>query len=647
VRGFSSQPLYNGFQTGLLNVTNEGIDRVEVTKGPNSILYGQSSAGGTINFVPKGAMLAGARTSASAGIATNDGYRASFETGGAVAGKPGTGFRLGGGYQEFTREQQFFWNSQAAIYGGYRTNLTDKITFEMNAERSRKKTNPARTEAFVSLGSGPARVTDPYNRLRKDRNFNYHGPWSEREGDTWVSSGYLTAQINTKLTLRLGALYSRQNETANVIDGVYGLNTAATATGYYQDGTRRQVVNGFKADLLYQTELGRFAVDTIIGFESHDSRDRFNQFRTNPAVTPITITIPFTRKPVEGDYPRPPARSLYTNWSAGTLDELSWTNLRFTQFVTAPGNRATLMWGVARGEGDNVTSDFRTQGTAVATGRDTTYTVGGTFVLHASDRGKLIAFANTSTSFLIQRGNKQNPQDFTGFTSVAALRAFVDTVKPNAIDPQTGEGFEAGVRYSMADGRFRAELLGYQQERSNIARQFFVRESNVVGELNEQVIATYQLASGREQSRGIELSVDWRPNRAFSIYASGVISDGEVKSNPEAPEEVGFQLVRSPEKMWNFWARYAPDAGRLRGFVAGLGASYRNSTRTRPELNDRFRLSDDYTVARALIAYEFSGAKAKHAVSLNIDNLLDEEYVAENAILSEPITFRFNYKLTW
>jgi iron complex outermembrane receptor protein len=53
VRGFVSEPLYNGFQTGLLNVSTDGIGRVEVTKGANSILYGQSSAGGTINFVPK------------------------------------------------------------------------------------------------------------------------------------------------------------------------------------------------------------------------------------------------------------------------------------------------------------------------------------------------------------------------------------------------------------------------------------------------------------------------------------------------------------------------------------------------------------------------------------------------------------------
>jgi len=647
VRGFSSQPLYNGFQTGLLNVTTDGIGRVEVTKGPNSILYGQSSAGGTINFVPKAAVLSGSMTSLSVGAGTNDGYRASFETGGEIVGKTGTGFRVGGGYQEFTRQQQFFWAGQSAIYGAYRTNLTDKITVEVNAERSRKKAHPARTEAFVSLGAGTARITDPNNRLRNDRNFNYHGPWSYREGDSWISSAYLTARLNTKLTLRVGGIYTRQNEEANSIDGVYGLGTNMTATGYYQDTALRQVVHGFKADLLYQTTLKNIEIDSIIGFESHESRAQAEQVRTNPAVTPITITIPFTRKAVEADFPRPPAKSLYTNWSVSTAGKLSWTNLRFTQFITAPEKRATLMWGVAQGEGDNLTIDNRTQSQAIAEGKDTTYTVGGTYLLRSTDAGKWIAFANTSTSFLIQAGNRQNPNDFTGFTTVAALRAYVNTVQPKAIDPQTGEGQEVGIRYTRTDGKFRLELLGYQQERANIARQFFVRESNVAGELSEQVIVAYQLASGVEQSKGVEMTLNWNPSRTLAVFASGVISNGEVKSNPEAPQEVGFQLVRSPERMWNFWVRYAPATGALQGLVTGVGATYRNATRTRPELNDRYRLSDEYTLARAMVAYEFGSTKRKHTISLNVENLLDEEYVAENAILSEPLTCRVNYSLSW
>lgn len=647
VRGFATQPLYNGFQTGPINISTESVDRVEATKGPNSILYGQSSAGGTINFVPKGARLSGSASSLSVAASTNDGYRGTFDTGGAVTGKPGTGFRLGGGYQEYTRKQQFYWNGQSFLYGAFRTNLTDKVTVELSAEDSRNKTHPARTAAFVSLGSGTARVTDPNNRLRNDRNFNYHGPWSFREGDSWVSSGYLTARISDRLTLRLGGVYVRQTEAANSIDGVYGLATGPTATGFYQNTERTGVVNGYKADLLYQSSVRDFAIDSVLGFEMHDSSVESRQFRTNPAVTPITITIPLSRKAVADDYPKPPARHLYTTRSADSFNELSWTNVRFTQFITTPEKRGTLMWGVSQGQGDNLTIDNLSIGRARAEGDDVTYTVGGTYGLGSTANGKWVAFANTSTSFLIQAGNKQVPQDFTRFTTVAQLRAYVDSVTPNPIDPQTGEGFEFGVRYGRTDGKFRAELIAFQQERSNIARDFFVRESNVAGEPSEQLIRTFQLASGVEESKGIEASVDWNPSRSLAVVASALFGDGEVTSNAQAPEEVGFQLVNSPERMWNIWVRYSPENGAFKGFVFGLGATYRNETRTFPTSPDRFRLSDEYTLGRAMVAYSFGSGGRKSQISLNVENLLDEEYVAENGTLSEPLISRITYSLSW
>jgi len=647
VRGFVSEPLYNGFQTGLLNVSTDGIGRVEVTKGANSILYGQSSAGGTINFVPKEASRGESMSSASVGASSNDGYRANLETAGVVSGRPGTGFRFGSGYQEHTRKQQFFSTSQSSLYGAYRTNLTDKISFEVNAEGNRTKAHPARTAAFVSLGAGTARVTDPNNRLRNNRNFNYHGPWSYREGEAGIASGYLTAKLSESLTLRLGALYARQYGESNAIDGVYGLATGPTATGYYQNSERKRTVNGYKADLLHQTEFRNFKIESIIGAESNKSEDRQQQIRTNPAITPITITIPLTRSAEAADYPQPPAKALYTVQSADIKNNLDWTNVRFTQFITAPASRATLMWGAAQGDGDNTEIDYRSNGRAVATGKDTTYTLGGTYVLHSSDSAKWTAFVNTSTSFLIQRGNRQNPADFTRFTTVAALRAFVDTVKPNAIDPQTGEGTEIGVRYARADGKFSVELLGYQQQRTNIARDFFVRESNVVGVPNEQVISTFQLASGEEESKGFELSLNWNPNREFGVFASAFASDGKVTKNDQAPEEVGFGLVRSPEKMYNVWARYAPAAGALHGFVFGAGATYRSETRTFPTLPDRFRLSDPYTIVRGMVAYEFKAGKTKHQISLNVENALDDDYVTEGGILSEPLIARLTYSLSW
>jgi iron complex outermembrane receptor protein len=86
VRGFVSQPLYNGFQTGGLSHSSDNIGRVEVSKGANSVLYGQSPAGGVINLVPKAPVFSEfGRVTIGAG--SNDSSRFIAEYGGPVKPK--------------------------------------------------------------------------------------------------------------------------------------------------------------------------------------------------------------------------------------------------------------------------------------------------------------------------------------------------------------------------------------------------------------------------------------------------------------------------------------------------------------------------------------------------------------------------------
>jgi len=56
IRGFSQAPQHNGFyDTPLANdfVDPQNVERVEIVKGPASLLYGQVSPGGTINYITK------------------------------------------------------------------------------------------------------------------------------------------------------------------------------------------------------------------------------------------------------------------------------------------------------------------------------------------------------------------------------------------------------------------------------------------------------------------------------------------------------------------------------------------------------------------------------------------------------------------
>ena len=52
IRGFDQKPQHNGF-VGESYVDTSSVERVEVVKGPSSVLYGQVAPGGTVNYITK------------------------------------------------------------------------------------------------------------------------------------------------------------------------------------------------------------------------------------------------------------------------------------------------------------------------------------------------------------------------------------------------------------------------------------------------------------------------------------------------------------------------------------------------------------------------------------------------------------------
>jgi outer membrane receptor for monomeric catechols len=364
-------------------------------------------------------------------------------------------------------------------------------------------------------------------------------------------------------------------------------------------------------------------------------------------VTPIIVSIPFTRRLLASDFPRPPTYDKFTNRTVDRNNILNWSNLRFTQFITSENQRTTAMWGVAYGEGETISIDNRAGGRSRGEGSDTTYTVGGTHAIMSNADVKVTLFGNYSTSFLIQPGNQQDPSQFLGFATVAELTAFTLSRQPNPVEPQTGSGFETGIRFDFPKQKLQLELAYFDQSRENIARSFFVRRSLAANSTDEQVIATFQLASGEEQVSGLDVTLAWNPNNKLSLTAGAAIMNGVVVSNPEVPQEVGLGLINLPETQIEFWGLYSFGKAKNRGFSLGLGASYNTGANVFPTYPDRWRFSDEYIMARALLRYDYKLGRYNHTVSLNIDNLLDQEFTYEADQLSEPRIYKLTYNIGW
>ncbi len=77
IRGFDQTPQHNGF-VGEGYVDTLTVERVEVVKGPSSVLYGQVAPGGTVNYITK---RPGAKpfTSVNAQVGTDSFWRTSLD----------------------------------------------------------------------------------------------------------------------------------------------------------------------------------------------------------------------------------------------------------------------------------------------------------------------------------------------------------------------------------------------------------------------------------------------------------------------------------------------------------------------------------------------------------------------------------------
>lgn len=652
VRGFQSRPLYNGFQTGGRIGSAANIARVEVSKGPNSVLYGQSSGGGIVNLIPRSPQFDEAHLSLEAGLGNRSFYTASFDAGGPLQGDNlgQMAFRVGGSWTEFQREQIFFQNKTGALNSAFTWIPVPRLKFDVVAEYVNMDMVPSRTAAFVSVGSGPDRVSDPFNRQRNDRNFNYTGPFTNNIFETAVVSGYATATLMDGLTLRLGGIWNRQTEDSMRFVGAYGLGTAVTASSPFEKRDVTDTLHGYKVDLLYRAQLGGFSIDSILGYESYRQSDATQAIRTGNATgaqVSLPVTIPFDRSTVVSDWPAPPPLSSFTHRRTDDRRRTENTNLRFSQIITSPDERWTAILGIARGEGEaritNLISDLSNS----LEGSATTYNVGVSYRVIDNQQTRLTLFGNYSTSFLLQEGNQQNPADFMGFATVDELRAFVNSLAPRPIAPEKGDGFELGGRVTLMEGQLTVSAAYFDQSRTNIRRSFFVRASNVAGITDETVLATYFLASGEENIRGVDFDVTWRPMPGLNFIGGATFANGKVKSNINEPGEEGLSLPLTPETMLTGWVRYDFADGPVAGLSLGLGANYTGSARMLPAFNDRFRISDSYTDVMAMVRYTFNLGNQEHEATVHVRNLFDSQWTNEANWLSEGRQIRLTYLVRW
>ena len=235
------------------------------------------------------------------------------------------------------------------------------------------------------------------------------------------------------------------------------------------------------------------------------------------------------------------------------------------------------------------------------------------------------------------------------------------------VEPQTGEGFEVGVKTSLYDGVITSTVSLFDLKRANIDIQDLARgqrlsdENAADGDIvngpwfnqrtNEPAGAlgtppVFRFAGGEQQVQGGEIEVIYTPNRNFQgIFSASYFWKAEWTSKDptlinvnrgglytgnfgnDGRDAIPDRMENVPSFEFGLWGVYSFDEGALRGFRVGLGGNYADHQIHEVRTNFNPYVTDSWFRIDAMVSYGFDAFRLPMKAQLNVSNLLDEEYI--------------------
>jgi iron complex outermembrane receptor protein len=560
------------------------LERVEVLKGPSSVLYGQLAPGGMVNQVSK---LPTPEQDQVVQLQLDSHGRAqtAFDLGGAN-GDENVLWRLVGLYGDgstqikHTDHEQWFIAPSATMYfNDHATRLTLLGMYQQDRGGS--------TFQFLPYEGTVVPAAEGYI---KNTTFLGEPDWNTYDRNIWTAGWQLEHQFNDAWKVSQNARYTHVDSLyrATVGNGVRGAALTNLSTLIGGRILNRRAVQGegdSDAQTIDTRVEGKFATGPVAhtmvaGFDWQKTQWTF--LRQAAAVSPAAIAIN-VYDPVYTHYdfeptlaPQMSTRETDSQYGVYLQDQIALDRWRFTL-----GGRQD--W-------TRMDSLNRLTGTRQVT-RDEAFT-GRAGVTYLFDNG-LAPYFSYSESF--------QP---TGGT----------TRSGSAFKPTTGKQWEAGIKYEprAIDGMI--TLSAYELSQQNVL---------TADPLNEADEA-YQVQTGKVRVRGIELEGRVTPLRGLSLIGAVTRMDSKlVRSNDG---NTGNRMIRVPDWMGSMWVDYTFHGGPLAGL--GMGAGVRYVGPTYGDLANYLHIPG-YTLFDAALRYDAGKIGGMNLqLALNGSNLADKRYVA-------------------
>lgn len=582
IRGFATTTL-GDYRDGLRQISGGyatfrtepySLDRIDIVKGPVSVLYGQGTPGGLIDRQSK-LPTEEAHHEIEAQAGSYGRLQGAFDIGGPVDPDRKFLYRIvalgRAGETNYDIEDRrlllapsFTWRptdgSSLTVYSLAQQDETDSNVAMINRN--------SRTSSL--------RASDPNYDYQKQKQFQIGYNLSHRINDVWT----------LRQNLRFGVV---DLDSRYLTGGVTGGGFANASSSVYRRGTAAVVerLRTFQVDNQAQADFatGSLQHTLLLGLDYAHMNSRFGTGTSaaNPAFA-LDVLNP------------------YYGLSGATPAITSRTNTDFDQVGLYAQDQIRLgNWRLSLGGRQDWTD--RTQ---------TNLLTGGVNSKRNDD-----AFSyNAGLLYLFDNGIAPYVSYSTSFQPTSSLDR-----DGRVLEPSEGEQLEAGVKYQPADGRLSLTLSAYQLIEKNAAK--YAGFNGATGQY-------YYESIGRIRTQGIEVEGRGKITDSLEAIASYTFVDAEItRSNTAA--EIGKVPAVTPRHAASLWLSYTVQSGALAGLGGGIGVRYIGETWGN---NTNTMRNDAYTLLDASLRYDLGGLDDRltgFSVAVNATNLTDKRAEICNA----------------
>jgi len=586
-RGFTPTPLYldglhlpygGGSTGGALQIEPYSLERIEVLKGPASVLYGQNQPGGIVNMVSKRPSETPVhQVVLEAG--TYEHKSAAIDLGGPLDEQGEFLYRLTGLAKDEQGEINYVENKRQFIAPSLTWQPNDDTRLTVFAQYQKDKGVP---EAQGLPASGTI-WDNPNGKIKRDVFIGEPGV-NQYNREQYVFGYEVSHRLNDTWTLKQNARYAEVDDRYTaplhgyrfVPNPVTGVQDQRYLQRFGVDWSQHNKVFGVDSIAQAEFDTGALSHTLIVGLDYYHFNSQFHGlYDRNPPVIDLF-------KPVYGQRLNfgQPYRWDRTVTQTGLYVQ---DQIKLDKWALVLGGR----YDWANVVNKEPLADTRTSS------KDQAFT-GRAGLVYLFDNG-LAPFISYSESFLPLSGT-----DISG--------------KP--FDPSTGNQYEVGLKYQPPGQKSFVQVSVYQLDQKNVLT-------------TNPVDTTFSTQSGAMRSRGVELEAKASLSDAWDVVASAARND--IKYTKDNDGRQGRHPAGISPLTASVWVNYTVLGDTpLAGVGAGLGARY-----VRSSFGDYYAGAfsiPSYTVYDASLSYDLgrSAFKLKGVkLAMNVQNLTNKTYVSQ------------------